>query len=81
MTDYIHHLFSYVPSDRLSTFSYGHVIPAENLTAQSLVKGVLGSEFDFTYEARDAEKMVTLLNSSIPSGPRLTRLCFATIRS
>ena len=59
MTDYMHHLFSYVPPSQLSTFSYGHVIPAENLTAQSLVKGVLGSEFDFTYEARESEKMVS----------------------
>ena len=59
MTDYMHHLFSYVPTERLDTFSYGHVIPAENLAAQSLVKGVMGSEFDFTYEARESEKMVT----------------------
>ena len=65
MTDYMHHLFSYVPSSRLSTFSYGHVIPAENLTAQSLVRGIQGSEFDFTYEARDSEKMVSLLQQVI----------------
>lgn len=62
MTDYMHHLFSYVSSERLDTFSYGHVIPAENLAAQSLVKGVMGSEFDFTYEARESEKMVTYLS-------------------
>lgn len=60
MTDYVNHLFSYVPPDRLETFSYGHVIPPENLTALSLVKGVLGSEFNFTYESRDSEKMVGL---------------------
>lgn len=58
MTDYVNHLFSYVAPDRLETFSYGHVIPPENLTAQSLGKGVLGSEFSFTYNARDSEKMV-----------------------
>lgn len=71
MTDYMHHLFSYVPSERLDTFSYGHVIPAENLAAQSLVKGVMGSEFDFTYEARESEKMVT---RSPPYNPVLREL-------
>lgn len=65
MTDYMHHLFSYVPVDRLDTFSYGHVIPAENLAAQSLVRGVMGSEFDFTYEARESEKMVNDLGRTI----------------
>lgn len=65
MTDYMHHLFSYVPVDRLDTFSYGHVIPAENLAAQSLVRGVMGSEFDFTYEARESEKMVIDLGRTI----------------
>lgn len=58
MTDYVHHLFSYVPTERLGTFSYGHVIPHTNLVAQSLTRGFLGSEFDFTYEARSSEKMV-----------------------
>lgn len=66
MTDYMNHLFSYVPPERLGTFSYGHVIPSTNLVAQSLTKGLLGSEFDFTYEARGSEKMV--------SGLGITRL-------
>lgn len=54
----MNHLFSYVPPHRLDTFSYGHVIPSQNLTAHTLVKGVQGSEFDFTYDARESEKMV-----------------------
>lgn len=58
MTDYMNHLFSYVPASRLDTFSYGHVIPPENLIAHTLVRGVQGSEFDFTYDVRDSEKMV-----------------------
>lgn len=60
MTDYMHHLFSYVPSDRLGTFSYGHVIPSENLIVHPLAKGVLGTQFDFTYEARNSEKLVRI---------------------
>lgn len=58
MSDYLSHLFSYVPRDRLDTFSYGHVIPAENLTAHNLALGVQGSQFDFTYDGRNSEKMV-----------------------
>jgi chromosome transmission fidelity protein 1 len=58
MSDYVTHLFSYLPPERLGTFSYGHVIPHTNLVAQSLTQGLLGSEFDFTYEKRNSEKMV-----------------------
>lgn len=59
MSDYMNHLFSYVPPERLDTFSYGHVIPDTNLVAQSLNRGLMGSDFDFTYEARGSEKMVS----------------------
>ncbi|KAL4919114.1 helicase C-terminal domain-containing protein [Aspergillus aurantiobrunneus] len=69
MSDYMNHLFSYVPKDRLNTFSYGHVIPPDNLAAQILARGVLGSEFDFTYDGRDSEKMILDL------GRTVTRLC------
>ena len=60
MADYANNLFSYLPLTRLETFSYGHVIPPENLTAQVLSRGILGSEFTFTYETRKSEKMVSL---------------------
>ncbi|KAL4945329.1 hypothetical protein BDV06DRAFT_185020 [Aspergillus oleicola] len=65
MSDYMNHLFSYVPKERLDTFSYGHVIPPENLTAHNLARGALGSEFDFTYEGRDSEKMILDLGRTI----------------
>ncbi|KAL6233505.1 hypothetical protein BDW75DRAFT_215020 [Aspergillus navahoensis] len=71
MSDYMNHLFSYVPRDRLSTFSYGHVIPSENLTAYNLARGVTGCEFDFTYDGRDAKKMILDL------GQTIARLCHA----
>ncbi|KAL4734029.1 helicase C-terminal domain-containing protein [Aspergillus similis] len=71
MSDYLNHLFSYVPRDRLNTFSYGHVIPSENLTAHNLARGVTGCEFDFTYAGRDAEKMILDL------GRTITQLCHA----
>lgn len=59
MADYTNHLFSYVPIERMGTFSYGHVIPRTNLVAQSLTKGLMGSEFNFTFESRGSEKMVS----------------------
>ncbi|RDW87187.1 DNA helicase [Aspergillus mulundensis] len=65
MSDYMDHLFSYVPKDRLNTFSYGHVIPSENLTAHNLARGVFNSEFDFTYGGRDCEKMILDLGQTI----------------
>ncbi|KAJ5337082.1 uncharacterized protein N7506_005104 [Penicillium brevicompactum] len=58
MSDYVNHLFSYLPSERLGTFSYGHVIPKTNLVAQSLTQGLMGNDFDFTYESRSSEKMI-----------------------
>ncbi|PWY79334.1 DNA repair helicase [Aspergillus sclerotioniger CBS 115572] len=65
MTDYMDHLFSYVPAGRLDTFSYGHVIPSENLIAHTLVRGVRRSEFDFTYDARDSENMIIDLGRTV----------------
>ncbi|KAL2816830.1 helicase C-terminal domain-containing protein [Aspergillus cavernicola] len=67
MSDYMNHLFSYVPRNRLETFSYGHVIPPENLTAHTLARGVSGSEFDFTYDGRESEKMILDLGGTITS--------------
>jgi chromosome transmission fidelity protein 1 len=61
MSDYSNHLFSYLPPERLDTFSYGHVIPKTNLVAQSLTQGLMGNQFDFTYEGRNSEKMVSNL--------------------
>ncbi|RLM01804.1 ATP-dependent DNA helicase chl1 [Aspergillus turcosus] len=65
MSDYRNLLFSYIAPSRLDTFSYGHVIPPENLTAHTLVSGVLGSEFDFTYDSRDSEKMIVDLGRTV----------------
>ncbi|CAG8115284.1 unnamed protein product [Penicillium salamii] len=69
MSDYVNHLFSYLPAERLDTFSYGHVIPKTNLVAQSLTQGLMGNDFDFTYEARSSEKMI------IDLGRTMATLC------
>lgn len=58
MDDYIDRLFSYLEADRLRTFSYGHVIPRDNLTAAPILTGIHDVELDFTYGKRNDEKMV-----------------------
>ncbi|KAL3470197.1 helicase C-terminal domain-containing protein [Aspergillus californicus] len=65
MSDYMNHLFSYLPRDRLDTFSYGHVIPPENLTAHTLAHGVSGCHLEFTYDSRESEKMILDLGRTI----------------
>jgi chromosome transmission fidelity protein 1 len=59
MSDYEDHLFSYVPAERFDTFSFGHVIPSENLTARALTKGIHGTDFNFTFEHRNSDTMVS----------------------
>ncbi|KAL6721203.1 ATP-dependent DNA helicase chl1 [Lecanora helva] len=63
MDDYVHHLFAHVNSDRLKTFSCGHIIPKENLIALPVARGSLGNDFDFTYEKRDSSSMIDMLGN------------------
>lgn len=58
MSDYADHLFSYLPPGKLDTFSFGHVIPPENLAARTLCKGVLGNDFNFTFDQRNSDSLV-----------------------
>lgn len=65
MSDYADYLFSYVQPDKLETFSFGHVIPSGNLTARILSNGGLGSDFNFTFEKRNSDSMITDLGHTI----------------
>ncbi|OJD24952.1 hypothetical protein ACJ73_03679 [Blastomyces percursus] len=65
MEDYAEHLFPYLDADRLKTFSYGHVIPPDNLTAIPVSKGAFNTEFDFTYGKRNDENMIIDLGRTI----------------
>jgi len=58
MSDYVNRLFSYLPSERLTTLSCGHVIPAGNLVAWPVMKGPSGIEYDFTFDQRKSSTMV-----------------------
>ncbi|KAI5303577.1 rRNA-processing protein bfr2 [Ascosphaera pollenicola] len=69
MDDYRDYLFSYLPQDKLKTFSFGHVIPPENLIATFLPQGSLGTPFEFTYDKRGSETLIADL------GVTVARLC------
>ncbi|KAH9856751.1 DNA repair helicase [Lenzites betulinus] len=59
--DVVHQLFSDLPSERLSTFSCGHIIPAKNLQTLVLKKGPRGSELQFKYQQRSDEALIAEL--------------------
>ena len=65
MDDYIRHLFPYVDSERLTTWSCEHIIPKENLTVFPVAKGPSDVEFDFTYEKRNTPIVVDALGHAI----------------
>ncbi|KAK2839302.1 hypothetical protein FQN49_006272 [Arthroderma sp. PD_2] len=65
MDDYVDHLLSYVPREKVKTFTYGHVIPKDNLIAIPVDKGVGNVEFNFTFDQRRSEKMITSLGQTI----------------
>src|SRR5271156_4404261 len=69
MSDYTDYLFSYVPSERLKTFSFGHVIPPQNLSVQTVARGPTSLTFDFTYSNRRSTALIVEL------GQLLLRLC------
>ena len=65
MSDYTEYLFSYLPSERLKTYSFGHVIPSRNLFARAITAGPAGLEFEFTFESRRSEPMIIELGTTI----------------
>ncbi|CUS10396.1 unnamed protein product [Tuber aestivum] len=65
MSDYINHLFPYLPKEKIRTLSCGHVIPEENLTALPITKGPGGREFEFTFEKRMQPAMIEELGRAI----------------
>ena len=69
MSDYANYLFSYLGPGRLETFSFGHVIPEENMYTGAIAKGPSGCELDFTFDKRSNEKMIQDL------GQLLVRTC------
>ena len=58
MSDFREQLFPYLPAERFSTFSCGHVVPAEHVSTYAVSKGPTGVPFNFTFERRKDEKLV-----------------------
>jgi len=68
MTDYTSHLLSYLPVEKITTLSCGHVIPKENLLAWTLSKGPSGKPFEFTFSkraGREGEEMIDELGRAV----------------
>ncbi len=65
MSDYADYLFSYLPTERLETFSFGHVIPSQNLLAEVVASDVSGIDFNFSFENRRSEKMISELGELV----------------
>lgn len=65
MTDWSEQLFSYIEPERLKTFSFGHVIDKKNVLVQPLCQGPGAIEFDFTFNNRHSERMLTDLGQTI----------------
>lgn len=65
MSDYALHLFPYLPQERLQTFSYGHVIPPENLIAMTISQSASATPFDFTFKERNSEKLILELGETL----------------
>ncbi len=59
MGDFREQLFPYLEGERFSTFSCGHVVPDENVATFAVAKGPGGRRFEFTYEARADERLVS----------------------
>ena len=66
MSDYMQHLFPYLPESKISTLSCGHVIPPSNIISWPIVKG-LGHELEFTHQKREKANILTDLGDSILS--------------
>jgi chromosome transmission fidelity protein 1 len=65
MSDYSNYLFSYLAPDRLQTHSFGHVIPPQNLFAETICSGSSGIEFNFNFENRKSEQIITQLGEMV----------------
>jgi len=58
-------LFAYLPQDRLTTFSCGHIIPASNVQTLLLTKGPSGSDLEFKFAQQSDQKIVSELGQVI----------------
>ncbi|KAL9019463.1 MAG: hypothetical protein Q9185_003254 [Variospora sp. 1 TL-2023] len=65
MEDYAQHLFSYVPPERLKTWSCGHIIPEDNLFVRCIGQSSDGIELDFSFAKRESMPMIDALGNCL----------------
>ncbi|CAI4211683.1 unnamed protein product [Parascedosporium putredinis] len=66
--DYTTHLFPYLPAEKITTLSCGHVIPKENLSVWTLGRARAGdasSTFEFSFQRRGDKGMINDLGVAI----------------
>ncbi|SCZ99515.1 BZ3500_MvSof-1268-A1-R1_Chr3-1g06054 [Microbotryum saponariae] len=65
MSDFRDQLFPYLPSERFSTFSCGHVVPPDHIACFAVSKGPTGGSLEFKFDRRKDEKLLDELGHSI----------------
>ena len=65
MSDVIAQLFPWLPSDRLSTFSCGHIVPRSHVQTLCLTKGPTGSLLEFKYAQQTDQRLLNELGQVI----------------
>jgi chromosome transmission fidelity protein 1 len=58
-------LFAYLPQDRLTTFSCGHIIPTTNVQTLLLTKGPSGSNLEFKFAQQSDRHVVSELGQVV----------------
>lgn len=58
MSDFSSQLFSYLPAERLKTFSCGHVIPQKNLQTLVLTQGPRKTDLLWKFDKQGNKEMV-----------------------
>jgi len=80
MSDVISQLFSHLPSDKITTFSCGHIIPETNLQTLVISKGPSGNELEFKADKQGDPAIVircvlySLLKLFLNFGKQITQL-------
>jgi chromosome transmission fidelity protein 1 len=60
MSDVINQLFSHLPSEKITSFSCGHIIPEDNLQTLVVNKGPSGGDLEFKADKQNDPATVGL---------------------
>ncbi|THV04455.1 DNA repair helicase [Dendrothele bispora CBS 962.96] len=65
ISDVINQLFSYLPPERITNFSCGHIIPSSNLLTIALTKGPKGGELEYKASRQSDPQVIAELGQII----------------